>query len=69
MTSAFPKSLNSSPNSGAPRQRTCQTARVDCFLPSNSIDSSLTRNVANPFGAILGSLITKPFAVRLAAGC
>ena len=63
MTSAFPKSFNSSPNSGLPRQRTCQTARVDCCLPSSSTDSSLSRNVANLFGAILGSLITKPVAV------
>ena len=68
MTSAFPKSLNSSPNSGLPRQRTCHTARVGCFLPSSSIDSSLSRNVANPFGAIFGSLITNPLAVTLVAG-
>ena len=54
MTSAFPKSLNSSPNSGVPRQRTCQTACVDCFLPSSSIDSGFSRNLANPLGAIFG---------------
>ena len=64
MTSAFPKSLNSSPNSGLLRQRTCQTARVGFLPPSSSIDSSFSRNVANPLGAIFGSLITNPFAVR-----
>jgi hypothetical protein len=63
MTSAFPNSLNSSPNSGLPRQRTCQIARVGFLLPSNSIDSSFSRNVAKPLGAIFGSLMTKPVAV------
>src|SRR4029453_8742708 len=61
--SAVPKSCSSSPNCGAPFQRTCQTACVDSFLPSNSIDLSLSRNVANPLGAIFGSLITQPTAV------
>ena len=61
--SAAPKSFSSSPNSGAPFQRTCQTACVDSFLPSSSIDFSLSRNVANPLGAIFGSVITHPTAV------
>src|SRR5215211_695641 len=61
--SAVPKSFSSSPNSGAPFQRTCQTACVDSFLPSSSIDFSLSRNVANPLGAIFGSVITHPTAV------
>src|SRR5437763_16058026 len=41
--SAAPKSFSSSPNSGVPFQRTCQTACVDSFLPSSSIDFSLSR--------------------------
>ena len=61
--SAVPKSFSSSPNSGAPFQRTCQTASVDSVLPSNSIDFSFNRNVANPFAAIFGSVITHPTAV------
>src|SRR6266581_3514652 len=61
--SAVPKSFSSSPNSGAPFQRTCQTACVDSFLPSSSIDFSLSRNVANPLGAIFGSVIAHPTAV------
>src|SRR5215831_5387727 len=61
--SAVPKSFSSSPNSGAPFQRTCQTAREDSFLPSNSIDLSLSRKVANPLGAIFGSVVTHPTAV------
>jgi hypothetical protein len=61
--SAVPNSFSSSPNSGAAFQRTCQTARVDWFLPSSSIDFSLSRNVANPLGAIFGSVITYPTAV------
>src|SRR4030095_10207939 len=61
--SAVPKSFSSSPNSDAPFQRTCQTAYVDSFLPSNSIDLSLSRKVANPLDAIFGSVITHPTAV------
>ena len=63
--SAVPKSFSSSPNSASPFQRTCQIARADRFVPSNSIDVSLSRNVANPLGAILGSLITHPTAVAV----
>src|SRR6266576_795873 len=48
--SAVPKSFSSSPNSGAPFQRTCQTACVDSFLPSRSIDFGLCRIVANELG-------------------
>ena len=62
--SAIPKSLSSSPNPGLPRQRTCQVARVSCFLPSNSIESSFSKKVANPLGAIFGSLMTNPVAAR-----
>src|SRR5262249_112063 len=51
------------PNSGAPFQRTCQTALVGSVLPSNSIDLSLSRNVANPLGAIFGSVVTHPTTV------
>jgi len=63
MTSAIPASFNSSPNSGIPRQRTCHTACVGRFLFSSSIDASFSRNVANPFDAIFGSLMTNPVAV------
>ena len=63
--SAVPNSFSSSPNSGTPFQRTCQMARAGCFVPSNSIDVSLSRNVANPLAATLGSLITHPTAVTV----
>jgi hypothetical protein len=36
---------------------------VDSVFPSNSIDFSLSRKVANPLGAIFGSVITHPTAV------
>src|SRR5437773_9763759 len=64
VTSAIPKSLSSSPYSGVPRQRTSQLACVRCFLPSSSIHSSFSKKVANPFGAIFGSLITNHVALR-----
>src|SRR5207249_8583483 len=55
------------PISGVPFQRTCQTAWVDWFLPSNSIELSLSRKVANSLGAIFGSVITNPTAVTVRA--
>jgi len=61
--SAVPKSFSSSPNSGAPFQRTCQTACVDPFLPFEFNDFTLSRNVANPLGATFGSVITHRLAV------
>src|SRR5207244_6730966 len=60
--SAIPESFSSSPNSGLPRQRTSNVALVDAVFPSNSIDSSLNRKVANPFGATFGSDVTNPTA-------
>src|SRR5205814_5624846 len=60
--SAMPNKFSSSPGSGLPRQRTNNVALVGRVFPSNSIDSSLNRNVANPFGAVFGSEVTNPTA-------
>ena len=58
----MPRNLHSSPNCGSPRQRTSHVALVGWFLLSKSIDLSFSKNVANPFEAIFGSLTMSPFA-------
>src|SRR6202040_2884796 len=60
--SAIPENFSSSPNSALPRQRASNVALLETAFPSNSIDSSLNRKVANPFGATFGSDLTDPTA-------